>query len=186
MTPKEILAYWEEQGWFDQLSRGAHLILTGGEPMLYQLPLVPLLQLLKERLFLPYIEVETNATILPVQPFDAYISQYNCSPKLTSAGNPPEKAYVPHVLRYFADDPGGIRANFKFVIQDPDRDVEEIITRYLEPFSIPRRRVWLMPEGATRARQIEMSERVAEVALKHGFNFSPRLQLLIWDRATGR
>ena len=53
-----------EQVKADLLKPGVkHLVLTGGEPMLQQGELWPLLQSLKETGF--FIEIETNGTLLP-------------------------------------------------------------------------------------------------------------------------
>src|SRR5271165_2058052 len=67
------------------------IILSGGEPMLQQKNLIPLLTLLKNNGY--WIEVETNGTIEPKDDFITLIDQFNCSPKLTNSGpdNPLKK-----------------------------------------------------------------------------------------------
>lgn len=180
LTPAEIVGYWQEQGWLAKLDGGAHLILTGGEPLLWQRGLLPLLRLLEDRR--PYVEVETNGTLIPEAAFDCFVSQYNCSPKLASAGNPISRAYRPEALEKLAVNP---KAVFKFVIQEPGCDLAEIRERYLEPFAIEPSRVWLMPEAADRQRLIERSAAVMELAKERGYRFSSRLHLIAWDRATG-
>lgn len=129
----------------------------------------------------PHIEVETNATIAPISNFDRHVQQYNCSPKLTSAGNPWSRSYRPEVLALFAAD---ARAVFKFVVQETS-DIDELRTEFLEPFEIDPMRVWLMPEAATRDRLIEQSEWIVEHCKELGFHFTTRLHLLLWDKATG-
>jgi organic radical activating enzyme len=188
MTPSEIVDYWSEQGWFGHLLGGAHLILTGGEPTLWQPQLTVLLELVAQNcgshhLKMPWVEVETNATIPLVHEFDFWVNQYNCSPKLRSAGNDRMKSYVPLVLREHALKTH--KSIFKFVVQDLEKDVEEILYDYVVPFEIREDRVYLMPEGATRERLLERSEAVAELCKKYGFNFSSRLQLMLWNKATG-
>ena len=180
LTPDEIVTYWQEQGWTQKLEAGAHLILTGGEPLLWQRLLTPLLHDLSH--LSPHVEVETNGTISPDPAFDCFVAQYNCSPKLTSAGNPAARAYQPRAMESFARNP---KAVFKFVIQDPDTDILEIRERFLGPFEIQSSRVWLMPEAADRARLLERSAAVMELAKDCGFKFSSRLHLIAWDKATG-
>ncbi len=182
MEPRQVVGYWAHRGWLRYLSPAfrAHLVLTGGEPLLWQRQLAELLELLAVEA--PYVEVETNATLAPLPRFDAFVSQYNCSPKLTSAGNPARRAYRPEALEAFAADP---RAVFKFVVQDAQRDLYEILDCYVERLGVPTERVWLMPEAATRERLIERSSTVMELAKRFGFRFSPRLHLIAWDRATG-
>lgn len=182
MTPAEVIGYWRQEGWLDRLAApsGAHLVITGGEPLLWQRLLTPLLHLLGDRQ--PYVEVETNGTIEPLPGFDCFVTQYNCSPKLKSAGNPAQRAYRPEALRKLAADP---RSFFKFVVQDAAADMSEIRERYVEPFGIEPSRVWLMPEAADRRRLIERSAEVMELAKASGYHFSSRLHLVAWDRATG-
>ena len=48
---------------------------------------------------------------------------------------------------------------------------------------VPKDRVWLMPCCGSRAEHVEKAAMVAELCKKHHFNFSPRLQLVIWDKA---
>lgn len=181
--PEEITEYWQQRGWLKWLTAkgGTHLVLTGGEPLVWQSVLSLLLSYLKDLGVLPFIEVETNGTLLPEAAFDGAIGQYNCSPKLRSAGNPRHKAFVPEVLQWFSANE---RTIFKFVVQVPE-DLDEIERDYVVPMGITRNRIWLMPEAATRARLIEQSGWVVDGCKERGFNFSPRLHLLIWDTATG-
>lgn len=185
MTPDEITAYWSEQGWLSHLGAlsrtgGAHLVVTGGEPLMWQSRLVPFLRQLRYSR-LPWVEVETNATIVPTPEFDSYVDQYNCSPKLRSTGNPTKKAYVPKALEWFA---GKGKAIFKFVVTCPT-DFEEIRERYIERFVIWSGRVWIMPECSTLSELLERSEWVAEACKANNYNFSSRLQLVVWRKATG-
>jgi 7-carboxy-7-deazaguanine synthase len=184
--PKELVAYWTEKKWVERLRMGAHLILTGGEPLIWQRQLADFLFELQQANVtdyeLPYIEVETNGTIEPMPALDVYVNQYNVSPKLKSAGNPLEKAYKPDVLRWFVQDQ---RAYFKFVVQDTVGDPLEIQKDYELALSIEPTRIYVMPEAATRERLLDRSLVVAEIAKQYGWNFSSRLQLICWDKATG-
>jgi len=181
MTPEEILAHWGREGWLEHLVEGeAHLIVTGGEPLLWQSRLIPLLATRKH--WDCFIEVETNATLKPSIEFDALVDQYNCSPKLASAGNPMDKAYVPIALEFFASIRN--RASFKFVVVS-EEDVEEIFLNYIIAFNLWPGSIYLMPQASTREELIRNSQLVAELCKEYGFRFSSRLQLLLWDRATG-
>jgi 6-pyruvoyltetrahydropterin 2'-reductase len=182
LTPRQVIDYWSKRGWLRYLSPAfrTHLVLTGGEPLLWQRQLTALLELLKAEG--PYVEVETNATLRPLADFDAFVTQYNCSPKLASAGNPLSRANRPDALSFFAGDP---RAAFKFVVQEPAADLYEILEGYVERLGIAPERVWLMPEAATRERLLERSAAVMELAKRFGFRFSSRLHLIAWDQATG-
>ena len=97
---------------------------------------------------------------------------------LTCKGFPLGKRYIPYVLSWHADMGSG----FKFVIKDHS-DIEEVLSKYVDEFDIPAGRVWLMPCCGSRQEHSEVSGMVAELAKEHHFNFSPRLQLVIWDKA---
>jgi len=60
------------------------LVISGGEPLLQQQQLIPLLEALKAQGW--WIEVETNGTIVPQSSFLALVDQVNCSPKLSNSG----------------------------------------------------------------------------------------------------
>ena len=52
--------------------------------------------------------------------------------------------------------------------------------------SVDRDKVMLMPLAATRNRYLETAPMVAELCIRSGFAFSPRLQVVLWDNAKGR
>ena len=168
-----------------QLASGWLFKITGGEPTLQQKAFLEFLHFLgsEKEIYLSDIdfEMETNATILPDPGWRNYQMTYICSPKLSNNGDPEEKRYKPEVLRWHARSQ---QSYFKFVVRS-EEDVQEILTRYVGPFNIPKSDIWLMPECATREQLIKNSPPVAELCKKHGFNFSSRLQVLLWDKTTG-
>jgi len=156
-----------------------HLVITGGEPLLQQNGLMPLLEKLKGY----YIEIETNGSIsLKIA---KYVEQINCSPKLSNSGN------KPYMLKI---KPMDKKAIYKFVITgrrrplDPPRrtrgdnsglgDLDEV-KQFIKKYKIPKNRVWLMPEGVDREKIIERSKWLIEVCKKEGYNFSPRLHIML-------
>jgi organic radical activating enzyme len=156
-----------------------HLVITGGEPMLQQRELAPLVASLAYRGY--YCEVETNGTIVPTDGIAAPVSQWNVSPKTASSGNRRERREVPTALEAFR---GLGNAYFKFVVVErPDiDDVRSLADRY----RIPADRVILMPEGVTPEALRRRGEWVAEACTEHGFRFSSRLHILLWGAARGR
>ena len=61
------------------------LVITGGEPLLQQAVLAPLVSSLAGQGF--YCELETNGTIVPSPDMIEGIAQWNVSPKLENSGN---------------------------------------------------------------------------------------------------
>ena len=72
----------------------------------------------------------------------------------------------------------------KFVIDKPI-DLYEILDGFVSKFDIHTSRVWLMPEAITREELIEKRLWLVEQCKLYGFNYSDRLQVLIWNRTTG-
>ncbi|MBI4299230.1 MAG: 7-carboxy-7-deazaguanine synthase QueE, partial [Chloroflexi bacterium] len=94
--------------------RCPHLVITGGEPLMQQKELAPLVSSLKQKGF--YCEVETNGTLAPLPAMARDIDQWNVSPKLDSSGNLLARREIPQVLEAFCALPN---AYFKFVIVEP-------------------------------------------------------------------
>lgn len=177
----QIIDEWAGKGWLAHLSKGAHLVITGGEPTLHQLPLMGFFQALAQRGLTPFIELETNATILLEPECRRQIHHINASPKLQHSGESREKAYQPLVLESYAADPSVI---FKFVVASAE-DVAEIQSEYEQAFSIPKERLYLMPEGGSLQKMQENHGLVAELCKEGGYRFSPRLHIYLWDTACG-
>jgi organic radical activating enzyme len=179
----EMFAFYEQHNFIEHLRHGAILKLTGGEPMLRQAPLLKFIELFTERYkFTPAIDFETNATILPDERWvDTFKATFTTSPKLKSNGDPEERTYNPEVLKWHKEHNSG----FKFVI-NVSEDIDEIWRKYVTDengINIPLNRIWFMPCCGSRQEHIEKAPVVAEYAKAMHVNFSPRLQLLIYDKA---
>ena len=164
----------------ERLRNGAHLIFTGGEPLLHQLKIVDyLIYFDKNYGFFPTIEVETNGTVMPSNEMFTYVDYWNCSPKLSNSGEPYEKRVKPKVieeLSLFKD------VIFKFVITK-DTDVLDITNEYSEHLSMSD--VVLMPSGETRDELKETRKIVIDQCLNLGLRYSERLHIVIWNKKTG-
>ena len=180
-TYEELYELWKRNKWLDSFEKGVHLVLTGGEPMERQQELVGFLSYLHDRGPSPFIEVETNTTISPEPKFGSFVQHYTCSPKLSNSRMPISRRRRIEVIRKFV---GNSRAVFKFVI-DVQSDVKEVLEDYIEPFGVVPSRVYLMPEATSEEELREKSKWLIEICKEHAFNYSPRLQVLIWNRLTG-
>ena len=184
-TFEELDSFLKEKGLLDELiTKNPLLKLTGGEPLIQQEAIITYLTPRLESWDWPYIEIETNATIEPDLGWlsvNGYPVTFICSPKLSNNGDALSARYKVNVLSWHANNPHSF---FKFVVQD-EEDIEEVLMSYVDKFKIARQRVWLMPEGSTRDSQQSKSSWVAEQCKVHGFNFSQRLQIFIWNQALG-
>ena len=156
-----------------------HLVITGGEPLLQQEELAPLVASLRERSFC--CEVETNGTIIPLPELARDIDQWNVSPKLHTSGNALERRELPQVLEFFRQLPN---AYFKFVIVAPS-DLEAV-GALRDRYKLPGERIILMPEGRTAEVVQTRGRWVSEACVKEGFRFSTRLHILLWGDERGR
>jgi len=72
---------------------------------------------------------------------------------------------------------------FKFVICRGTAG--EHTLAHIQAMGLPAGKVWLMPEGSTRAAQIKQMPRVWEMCVENGYRFSPRLHILTFDDRSG-
>ncbi|QEG36615.1 7-carboxy-7-deazaguanine synthase QueE [Bythopirellula goksoeyrii] len=154
-----------------------HVVLTGGEPMLFA-ELIPLAESL--RASGRHITVETAGTLfLPVE-----CDLMSISPKLSSSG--PDAEQFPHWHRRHERQrfqPEVIAQlleqhdyQLKFVI-DHAGEIEEV-EEFLSHFSgIQGDRVLLMPQGTTLEELQPRSAWLEPICIEHGWTFCPRKQI---------
>lgn len=177
-TAKEFnQVFTEEQ--VERLREGAHLIITGGEPLLHQLALIKFLKwFVNTHNFKPFIEVETNGTIAPLTDLYINIDQWNVSPKLSTSGEKAEKRINEQALNFFKDSG---QVYFKFVISS-ESDIEEI----LQDFEMClNKNTYLMPAGDTQEKLNAIRLMVVNLCIKMGLRYSERLHIVIWNQKTG-
>jgi len=183
MTFAEIFQLMEDNGYIKHLKDRAILKLTGGEPFIQEKALLKFIEAFREKYeFVPRIDFETNATLIPDERWvTEFRATFTTSPKLRSNGDPEEKTYKPEVLKWHKAHYSG----FKFVINVAE-DINEIWEKYVDDkhgINIPKSHIWFMPCCGSRVEHVEKAATVAEYAKAMCVNFSPRLQLLVWDKA---
>jgi 7-carboxy-7-deazaguanine synthase len=156
-----------------------HLVITGGEPLIQQSELVPLVNSLRARNF--YCEIETNGTIVPMPELARNINQWNVSPKLQNSGNTQSRREVHKVLEFFCQLSS---AYFKFVVVAPSDLVE--IGALQKRYKLPNERIILMPEGQTANIIQSRSQWISEACIREGFRFSSRLHVMLWGNKRGK
>jgi len=151
-------------------------VITGGEPLLQQRNLPPLLVTLRYAGL--DVEIETAGTLAPTDEVVAAVTRFNVSPKLANSGNPSARRLHPDVLAAF--EATG-RASFKFVaVDESDLDeIAEIVT------SCGLRDVWVMPEGIDAEVIVERMRSLADGVEARGWNLTTRLHILIWGDRRG-
>jgi 7-carboxy-7-deazaguanine synthase len=156
-----------------QTYRATNIIFTGGEPTLQEEAIDEMIRYLPMQYT---FEIETNGT-RPLLYLGQFMTSINISPKLSNSGLDLPRRYRKSVLEALA---GYDQAIFKFVITNV-ADVIEIEADFVEALHIPRERIYLMPEGFSRDDQNRIMQGVVGLCQTYGFNFSPRLQVLIYN-----
>jgi 7-cyano-7-deazaguanosine (preQ0) biosynthesis protein QueE len=153
------------------------VVVTGGEPLLQQRRLLPLVEACAERGW--PVEVETNGTIAPSSALVDLVTRWNVSPKLANSG-------VDRARRESAEDLAVLmatgRAVFKFVVAD-ESELDEVGAMVVAHDLGP---VWIMPEGTDPATVMERTRALADPVLARGWNLTPRLHVLLWGDQRGR
>jgi 7-carboxy-7-deazaguanine synthase len=181
-TYDEVLDIFEKKGYQEKLFNGAHLVVTGGEPLIQQKQLIEFLEAYHERFFyLPYIEIETNGTKIPIKELNRHVNLYNVSPKLSNAGMSEKRRVVPEAIKEFNLIENSI---FKFVVEDKE-DWKELKKVYLTPFHIRKEKIYLMPAADDLKMLQKNSLYVSDLCKKQNLNYSSRLQIEIWNQTTG-
>ena len=194
---KKILSYTPEGKWICSTGQDIHLIITGGEPMLWQRELQALI---RQPAFndLKNITFETNCTQVFKNGFDKFMHgltagdytkqpvhvTWSTSPKLSISGEQWDKAIRPEVAYEYTQIPN-THLYFKFVVMD-EKDLEEVdMARKAYADVGVEADIYLMPLGATVEGQAKTSRQVAEICLKYGYKFSPRIHVDLFGNKWG-
>ncbi len=155
-----------------------HLVLTGGEPMLQQNEVLPLLASLKGIGF--YIEVETNGTVVPRKEMVEIVDQWNVSPKLENSGNSKAHREKGESYRFFNQLDNSY---FKYVISNP-QDLNEVQALALR-YEITKKKIILMPEARTKEQLQETTKWLQNLSKQMHYSFSTRLHIELWGNLRG-
>tara|TARA_B100000287_G_scaffold428797_1_gene480858 strand:+ start:1291 stop:2043 length:753 start_codon:yes stop_codon:yes gene_type:complete len=152
-----------------------NIIITGGEPLLQAKNLEKLCELLNKENY--NIEMETNGTIKPIN--GDYEIKYNVSPKLQNSLNEKDVRFKSDILKIYNNH----NAIFKFVIND-NQDIKEVLD-IINQIDINNERVYLMPEGKTKAELQSKYFWLIELCKKYNFKYSHRLHIELYGDKRG-
>jgi organic radical activating enzyme len=198
LLPKKAFSehsFKRNNSWGDEY---CHLVITGGEPLLgWQKSYPALLNILITKYGLRSVTFETNGTQYLKDDFISYLNStdlivtMSVSPKLSVSGHTENEALQEDVVAAF------YRLDTAFVytkyVVEKEEDLEEVETfeknykKALEGYgrgSLDA--TYLMPVGGVIDDRQRLTEKqVAEMALKHGYRYSPRMHLNIFGNAWG-
>ncbi len=152
-----------------------HVVITGGEPMIFADLNELAIALKKQDRF---ITIETAGTVfqdLPIDLMSISPKRSNSTPlnDATWSVRHEQRRHVPEAIRSLFES---YACQFKFVI-DQAKDVNDVL-EYLDEFpEIDRRNVWLMPQAIEAKSLVEKMIWLQPLAMQHGFHLSTRLQI---------
>ena len=155
------------------------LVVTGGEPLLQQHALAPVLEAIREEGLASEIEVETSGTIAPNLALVDAVTRFTVSPKLANSNLRVHQRIRSEVLRAFVRTD---QANWKFVVESVE-DLDEVDALVTE-FNLPP--VWIMPEGSDSVTVLDRMRVLADPVLARGWHLTSRLHVLLWENARAR
>lgn len=194
-----------------QYSNVKHLVITGGEPMLYKKDLEYVLS----KIYNPdiIVTIETNGTLPPLNPLNNQfrVDLYSISPKLSTSVAKDNKILTDEQIQHHNE----LRINytnlfkyitqtreyqFKFVYSGPECE-QEILDLYkkLSEFinkgdscefeywirNHPMKNTMLMPEGINDEQLTKNRQDCVQVCIKNGWKYTDRLHIIIWGTKRG-
>ncbi len=162
-----------------------HMVITGGEPLMYYNDKVfyeVVKWLVKEGV---QITFETNGTIeIDFKSYPAYKSCiFALSLKLSNSGEPLRKRIIPQALKNIQ-----VYAKKSFLKFTIDKKlVETTAIREINQIRefLPKLEIFCMPIGESRDTIFKNDRAVFEFCMKHNFRYSDRLHIRVFDTTQG-
>ena len=157
------------------------VVITGGEPLLQEEPLIVLLESLLDTSPFYFFEIETNGTITPTQRLLELIDSWVISPKLKNSGNEPYK-----IGEWFFEEHRGHKY-LKFVVDTPQdlKEIQEYILDNENFGSLDDCNIFLMPQALTAEEHNRKLSMIIDFAKTYNYRVSPRLHILAFGNRKG-
>lgn len=154
-----------------------HLLITGGEPGLWENPLY---LLIKELIFYNFqFDLETSGyfDFSKIKEFQDQI-YFNISPKIGDlVSDQLQDPFSVHILKRKPK-----HYIIKIVVNKNQLNlIYKNILKLQQIYKIPSKQIYLMPKATTREELLQQAEEIINFCLEKGFEFSPRLHILLFD-----
>ena len=206
-TPEEV--YEEFNKLIKDFPETKHIVITGGEPLLYRDGVKRLIELIDGIMDREYIyTIETNGTLPPIDPWrnssgidmEHIIDLHSVSPKLSTSvdhncvhltkeqRDRHNKTRInmdslsKYASRFYTPSIGSVQFKFVYSGEESLIEIRDILNQfdYIENDSI-----LLMPEGTTNEQLNNIQRECVEVCLKEGWRFCDRLHIRIFGDIRG-
>jgi 7-carboxy-7-deazaguanine synthase len=175
-----------------KFSRDQHLIITGGEPLLGWQKAYPALitEIYHRVLGLTDLTFETNGTQLLSEDMFNYLNDlsfkmrttFSVSAKLPCSGETWEDAIRPdRIMQYQSLRNSFVYLKFVVATNEDVEDAHKAVKEYRDAGFTGS--VYLMPVGGVDTVYNLNAKNVAELAIKYGYRYSPRLQVDLWKNS---
>ncbi len=178
-----LIEHLEEE--FKTIGYLPQVVITGGEPLMYY----------RDRAFYEVVSwltekgiritFETNATVeIDFEAYPIYRETiFALSIKLANSGEPKHKRIRPQAIENIVNN--AFDSFFKFTIDKKlvNSSALEEIREITSPFK--NTSIYCMPVGESRANIWHNDRAVFEFCMKHGFNYSDRLHIRVFDTTQG-
>ena len=178
-----LIAHLDEE--FRKIGYLPQMVITGGEPLMYH----------KDEVFYEIITwlvglgirvtFETNGTVeIDFEKYPVYKKTiFALSIKLANSGEPFAKRIKPkaisNMVNYSMDSFFKFTIDKKLTQTSAFEEIEEITKVFENP------NIYCMPVGESRANIWHNDRAVFEFCMKHGFNYSDRLHIRVFDTTQG-
>jgi organic radical activating enzyme len=170
---------------FKKIGYLPQMVITGGEPLLYH----------KDKVFYEVIQwlvnqgirvtFETNGTVeIDFEAYPIYKKTiFALSIKLANSGEPKHRRIKPQAIANIVNH--SLDSFFKFTIDKKLTqttafdEISEITSTFEQP------NIYCMPVGESRSNIWHNDRAVFEFCMKHGFNYSDRLHIRVFDTTQG-
>lgn len=153
-----------------------HLLITGGEPGLWEQPLYFLIKKLIPFRFKFDLETSGYFALDLIKEFENHIF-FNISPKIGDLQSKIKETFEIPILEKKPKN-----YILKIVVnQNNIKNILDNIKKVQKKYNIPSKKVFLMPLASTREELIQQSEKIINFCFEYGYEFSPRIHILIFD-----
>ena len=170
---------------FKEIGYLPQMVITGGEPLMYHKDEVfyaVISWLVEQKIAVTF---ETNGTVeIDFEKYPIYKKTiFALSIKLANSGEPFSKRIKPkaiaNMVNYSMDSFFKFTIDKKLTQTTAFEEIEEIVKAFENP------NVYCMPVGESRANIWHNDRAVFEFCMKHGFNYSDRLHIRVFDTTQG-